>query len=1181
MREAVERGRAELARLDELTDRLTGPIKDELQRHLERERESLGSFNIAFFGRTGVGKSTLLSVFGRLDGEYVSPWGASDFTTEVQPIVWRDCRLYDTPGINGWGRTGCRDGLEAKARQAVAIADIVLLCFDSQSQQAMEFEKIASWIRDHGKPAIAVLNVRNPHWRHPARAPQTAHLAEAVRQHTDNIRTHLAQIGLPHTPVVAIHSRRALLARAATPFHGPNPEAFHRERDDFGTDYLDHWSNFGTLERLIVAAIAEGGADLRLAALRGDIRSRAERAIAELEEARQALEQEAEARERDIESLFAVVGYPEHTDLLAESEKARGRPYTSPVAGTLDRFVRHLAASHLSAARRQSMAAADELIRTAFEKQIAYDEATFRDTVFDTGAVAAAMKAIEADRRTFLERELRAAVDDSVTGGEVTAAHGAPVRGDEGGGRTGGIVRGTGIAVGASAAAVPLVAIAVLSNPIGWAIGVTAVGIGIAGQVQQYFGKKITQKSADLAREARAQAIADSHHAVDRTFDGYEDAIVGSSRQAAWSVLAPVVAASLRDAVQLRTDHDLLVRSIEALRAYAAAIDPAPASADVLTRARQRVGEKALLGEDGTGDDTVRHPAPIDPAVHALYADRRDQDRTRLSRAITDSWNSPPAATIDTWRDDLATAAGRDPELSDVVTTFDRVAAARPAIAVLGDYNSGKSSLVRRILVDSGRQPSTTFDIRATAATAVATRHELAGVDLIDTPGLQSGDPDHDSAAFEQVTEAALVFVVVHINLLIGDTAALEELARGPKGTRMLFLINRCDELGVDPWTEPEAFLNLQDRKREELRAALASRGIDVGTDRIHCLSGDPFGLAGAAATAESADFDGNRGWDGVPAILDVVKDLDGGRRTAAFDAAVTALDRHRDTLSRQRDDDAADLDRAEPVIATLQSAVNDAELLENSLREDARRVVNRHAVTAKAEVATVGRKDAKKLELLAGAWWATPRFQADLERYLADAARKLGEWHSDHVAAIGREMRAAEFQVAPELSAGFTARAGAWHETVTGSTGTVVGAAAQIAGALGTRDAVYAIGKQLGHNFQPWGAVRGGANVARAGVVLGAIATAADVVTMATDARRDARHKVQQEEAARAIDAATEPLVEQIVRAGPVGHLQQTIGELTALLDEHLERAASLRQRMDTTTARLDITGGLMKGNE
>src|SRR5690348_494796 len=95
VRSAVREGRAELAYLDEFADDLiqdfgvdpqaetveSGPINrldgfsrwfpGYLRRHLDRERDSLGSFNIVFFGRTGVGKSTLLSSFGRLDGSYV------------------------------------------------------------------------------------------------------------------------------------------------------------------------------------------------------------------------------------------------------------------------------------------------------------------------------------------------------------------------------------------------------------------------------------------------------------------------------------------------------------------------------------------------------------------------------------------------------------------------------------------------------------------------------------------------------------------------------------------------------------------------------------------------------------------------------------------------------------------------------------------------------------------------------------------------------------------------------------------------------------------------------------------------------------------------------------------------------------------------------------------------------
>ncbi|GAA4953477.1 hypothetical protein GCM10025331_47970 [Actinoplanes utahensis] len=1201
VRAAVQHGHTELTRLDAVTAELAGVFErerdagpapldeivrrfpEELRRHLDRERESLGRFNIAFFGRTGVGKSTLLSTFGRLDGEYVSP-GDNDWTTEVRPIEWRDCRLYDTPGINGWGRTESRAGLEAKARRAVEIADVVLLCFDTQAQQEMEFAKIAAWIRDHGKPVVAVLNVRNPMWRHPARVVPALrrNLSEPVRQHAGNISAQLARIGLPDTPVVAIHSQRALFARAAVPFRGPGQlqKGFHRQREQFGVDYLDRFSNFGTLERLIVNAIAEGGADLRLAALREDVRARCRRAAGELSDLAAEVEREAEARERTAESLFALLGYPdgdERTELVGESERARDRPYTAPVKGALDRFVRHLAASHLAGCRRQAKAAVDELIRTAFDERRTIDQETFTATVFDRDAVAAAAAAVWADRRAFLQRELAVAVDQDTTGGSLAVSHAATILGGEGSGVAGDVVRGSGIVVGLGALAVPAVA-ALLSNPIGWVIAATAAGVGIAGQIQQHFGKKITQQRSEQARKARAQAIADGHRAVDQTFDEAEDTLVRDSRAAAWTLLAPAVAESLHAAVELRSAHRRIDRLIDGVRACAETISPAPAVGDVMHRARRRTGE--LLGEDWLEAGAGRQPAPIDPAVEEAYAAHRRQDRDRLARVTAAAWDT---AGVPGWLARLEDAARHDPALLDIVATFRRVRAARPALAVLGDYNSGKSSLIRRIVVDSGGPAHTGFDIRAMPATTAATRYELQRFDLVDTPGLQSGDAGHDTTALEAIVEAALVLVVVHINLLIGDTATLERLARGSetlaaKGGRMVFLINRCDELGVDPLTEPEDFRNLQDRKREELRAALATRSVDVGADRIHCLAGDPFGQVGADTSAGPGSFDSTRLWDGVAALTGAMTALTGDHltaaaTTAALDAAVTALKRHRHTLEQEQSDGTRELHRSEPVIDTLRDAVKDAVLIEGALREDARRMVDRHVVAARSAVARLDRRDARKLEDLVASWWKSPAFEADLERYLADAARRLDEWHSDHVSAIGREMRAAEFQVTPAFAAEFSAHGSTWGESLTQNAGNVAGAAASLARALGNRDAVYAIGKQLGHDFKPWGAVQGGATVAKASIVLGAVAAAVDVASMVGDIRKAGKHEDQLRAAAREIDEAAAGIVAQILDGeqgdGPAGYLAQRTRELEALLDEHLERVTSVKKRIDAAAAR------------
>lgn len=204
----------------------------EMHRMFECQRAALGSVNLAFFGRTGAGKSSLIEAMTHGDGETVSR-GESDWTTCVRPVEWQHCMLLDTPGINGWGRSDERSVLEGHARSAVEIADVVLLCFDSQSQQQPEFQKVAEWIRAFGKPAIAVLNCRNARWRLPPRtalASARRTVAEQMRQHEGNIRDELINLGLENVPIVAISCKRALMARGREPFKGPDAVTFQKQR---------------------------------------------------------------------------------------------------------------------------------------------------------------------------------------------------------------------------------------------------------------------------------------------------------------------------------------------------------------------------------------------------------------------------------------------------------------------------------------------------------------------------------------------------------------------------------------------------------------------------------------------------------------------------------------------------------------------------------------------------------------------------------------------------------------------------------------------------------------------------------------------------------------------------------------------------------------------------------------
>ena len=148
------------------------------------------------------------------------------------------------------------------ARKAVETADVVLLCFDTQSQQASEFAKVAAWVTHYGKPVVAVLTCGTRVGATPPGCPPgspTQYASEPVAQHAENIRVELANIGLDDVPVVAISSRRALFARAATPYQGPAKQNFEDDRDRYGIDYLSRWSNFAALESVLTAGITAGG----------------------------------------------------------------------------------------------------------------------------------------------------------------------------------------------------------------------------------------------------------------------------------------------------------------------------------------------------------------------------------------------------------------------------------------------------------------------------------------------------------------------------------------------------------------------------------------------------------------------------------------------------------------------------------------------------------------------------------------------------------------------------------------------------------------------------------------------------------------------------------------------------------------------------------------------------------
>ncbi|MBT0566087.1 GTPase [Williamsia sp. CHRR-6] len=1195
----------------------TDAFAEKVRRHLDDQRQILSTFNIVFFGRTGAGKSTLLSAFGQLDGLLVSP-GDSDWTTEVMPIEWQRCSLWDTPGINGWGRTRARSELEETARRAVEIADVVLLCFDTQSQQSSEFGKIAEWVKAYGKPTIAVLNVRNLRWRHPAKVQSQSvrrSLSRAVAEHANNIRTELAKIELGGTPVVAIQSRRALFARAATPFRGPASNDLASDRELFGTEYLAQWSNFSALEDLVAASITEGGMELRQTSLREGLRAIVASYVSKLSKSREEVEPQIRVIENRLEQLFDTLGYLEEAerevflqdgaDLISAVESERGRPFTASRGGTFDRHFNQLLESHLLQAREGALRRADVLVSETIAKNSPLTDSDFQRAVYSTSELQAATDEIWSARKEFLQREIQLAVSEidpglseyMIKGMSFDAISSAKAK-------AGLALQSAGLAAGAVSGAIAVPSVASIWNPVGWVGTSVAIGLGVGSQVGKFAGSRLAKSGEDETASRRATAAHEARAAVHETFDAIEEKLRNRSRAETWRVAAPVLIELLQQSLAIRRGRAKATRLIDILEAQSRGIAEAPSSTGLLDSAAARVldsrgarsrgGAEVWLGENWfeATDGGSTQPPKIVEAHRAIFATQMEQERIQLGRWLSSAWSIPPDHEVRAWFTAVGEAMSNDDELSHEVNRARNGTRSKPAVAILGDYSAGKSSLVKRLLVEMSGSAPPDLGVRGSVSTNAARTYELGHIRLIDTPGFQSGRANHDEQALAAAAGAALVVVVVHVNLLLGDVTLLEAIVNGtartvPKAGRIIFLINRSDELGVDPTSDPEAYLLLRRRKSTELIAALGSRGIALNESEVHTVAGDPFGEVGNNLDVTRADYDGNREWDGIEPVVRTLDSFSrklslAGRERAAIDETINAL------LSR-REDLRANVAELEAEVAVLARPVqafangeSAAELLESAMRNKLTQIVDPFVEKARGRIRSAGSEDLDKVAESATAWLDDPQLTLELDRFTTLIGQDIDDWYAEHSSTISRQLGslysernaalADEKFSAPKRASGVDSM-----KIVAGS----ANGAAKVARLVGNRDTVYAIGKNLGVKFKPWGAVKASSRVAKAAPILAAIGTAADARAM-YNAQKSAkgRDKLREDAIgflAESFEKIQLELLEGDGSTGPVPALRDrrvVLAEQRAALEATRERLAD---DADSMLAEVDVISSLL----
>jgi len=127
---------------------------DEVEELVEKKIKEANKFNITLFGRTKVGKSTLMVILTNGDGRSIGK-GGQRTTLNVRQYNWKGLTITDTPGIDAFnGKTD-----ERMAFDAAKAADIIIFMISDGQPEATEAEWLVRLKRED-KPIVCLCNAK-------------------------------------------------------------------------------------------------------------------------------------------------------------------------------------------------------------------------------------------------------------------------------------------------------------------------------------------------------------------------------------------------------------------------------------------------------------------------------------------------------------------------------------------------------------------------------------------------------------------------------------------------------------------------------------------------------------------------------------------------------------------------------------------------------------------------------------------------------------------------------------------------------------------------------------------------------------------------------------------------------------------------------------------------------------
>ncbi len=1093
-----------------------------------RQESALEHFNIVLFGRTGSGKSTLIEALTGGDGSTVSD-GQSDWTKEISGRPWSKAVLMDTPGINGWGNGDTRAALEERARHAVETADLVLLCFDSQSQQESEFSKIMEWVGRFNKACVSVLNVRNSYWRRPSKVPFKSarqNIANHVAAHSNNILGELSSKSLVGVPVVALSSQRALAGLGSMPFRSPD-QTLPRLRAR-GAEEMIAQSNVALFEDLLVQVVQDNATGLRLGALSGQLAGVLDNLDTKMQVWESQARAEAEVLERKLLGLFQFFGYPDSNSELRKPlasmpalkdpvralEDLRTEAFQAPLNGSLLVDLKAAYADRLSAVRAEVLNQVERLVIDAFDRGRKVSDTELRKAADREEAIQAIWKSVCQTARSRIQKRVGALQEEAAWDFTYLSEIFSEIDGQisESMARFGSKLRGAGVLIGAIGA--------VLSFVTG---GMSALVTGLVSGVLSWFGRKKEQEAAAERLRKRREAIADTQAKVHREYDGVVESMDAGVAEIIDKSRLDLSLASLRAATLLRllSSHFGTVRAqIANLRA---ALPSQRSPQEFVQEAVRKVESRVpSVRSPWLGESWIDDPRGLESEDGPPQTDGRNTttklwpEMTRALREWIERRNrTPKAGAGRIWLDRVKERLETHAVATGLLEGLEQIkAAGKPQIVFCGDYNSGKSSLIRPLLLEAGADLADSPRVNAMPTTAEAAEYDWNGLQLVDVPGFQSSSARHTRNALHRYSEAALIVYSFQPNLVTGETKELDHILKGSsdefgvaKINRTLCVINRVDELGSDPELDPEGFQLRCRRKISELQLALRSRGLSVESGEIQCVASDPYGMAGSRDDLDASQFDNFRRWDGIDELASAF--LDRRRHLQAVGVDISILEAGLVRLGDLHQELRKQVNEEESKVRILQESLNSIEAIleelasiEANAQTDLDLVLTRFAgelrqsafaAQSKAEFAEIVNEMGQPDD---------PKLITDLNRWFSALERQLEDWTARTASTLDRRFRSQSLRNAFDVSANIPEAPEGFDsgQRKAASAFDSLGSAAKL---FGNRDLVYTLGKLLGVKFRPWGAVHAAKNLQAFGGYLGAGAVVLDIWACFADARR------------------------------------------------------------------------------